>query len=299
MRPTPRPGLHLLRRDVRTLQFGLEWSGVVAFADNPVTRAVLAAVDGFRDLPAIVQTAATSPGVAPDQARRTLEALIDCGALVDQNVLRTPPGVSPSTWAAWWLLADKRGTAAEHAAARSETVVHVNGTGRLAELIRDLLADEHVPVSDSQTEATAEILVRVGEVPRVEADAAMRRGLPYLCVGLRELVGVVGPFVLPGRNACLRCIDLSRAHRDPCWPTLVTSATATPPSVPAEPAALLATTAGYAAQEIAVWASGGLPVTSDHVVEIPYGLGEIVTVGYEPHPDCGCGWGTYGGTMTA
>ena len=127
----------------------------------------------------------------------------------------------------------------------------------------------------------------------------MRRGVPYLCVGVRELVGIVGPFVVPGRTACQRCVDLRQGQVDRCWPTLVDSAGARPARVACCPASLAAVTAGYAAQEVALWASGHLPVSCDHVVEIPHGLGTVQTVGYPPHPECGCGWVAEHDTMSA
>jgi hypothetical protein len=44
--------------------------------------------------------------------------------------------------------------------------------------------------------------------------------LPYLVTAIRETCGVVGPLVVPGRSACLRCLDLHRADRDPQWPVI-------------------------------------------------------------------------------
>lgn len=43
---------------------------------------------------------------------------------------------------------------------------------------------------------------------------------PHLLAEVRETVGVVGPLVLPGRTACLRCLDLTRTDLDPDWPAL-------------------------------------------------------------------------------
>ncbi|MFT4294802.1 MAG: hypothetical protein QM582_05250, partial [Micropruina sp.] len=44
---------------------------------------------------------------------------------------------------------------------------------------------------------------------------------PHLVVCGSDLGVAVGPFVLPGRTACLRCEDLHRAGRDPAWPQLL------------------------------------------------------------------------------
>jgi len=41
--------------------------------------------------------------------------------------------------------------------------------------------------------------------------------VPHLVVRAEEAIGVVGPLVLPGRWTCLRCVDLSKAARDPAW----------------------------------------------------------------------------------
>ncbi|GAA3130032.1 TOMM precursor leader peptide-binding protein [Planomonospora alba] len=42
--------------------------------------------------------------------------------------------------------------------------------------------------------------------------------IPHLLVTAFEGAGSVGPLVLPGRSACLDCLDLTRRDRDPGWP---------------------------------------------------------------------------------
>lgn len=297
MRPMLRPGMNLLRRDPRTLQLGLEWPGVAALHASPTVRAVLEAVDGFRDVSAVVMAAAAQ-GVAVDEAREAVEALIDAGALVDQAVVK-PPDVPESTWAAMWLLAGPRGTADGVLASRRRTRVHVAGAGGVAKAVRSLLGQEKLGLANEAADATVTVVASDQEPSRELADDAMRSGLPFLCVGLRELVGLVGPFVVPGRTACLRCVDLSRSQLDPCWRTLVDATQAGQATVASCPPSLVAATAGYAAQEVALWASGALPACCDGVVEIPHGLGQVQTVGYQPHPQCGCGWRTGHETMSA
>ncbi|MEJ7630423.1 MAG: hypothetical protein WKF54_12600 [Nocardioidaceae bacterium] len=297
MRPTLRPGLHVLRRDVRTLQLGLEWPGVAALPDSPAVQAVLEAVDGFRDVHGVL-LAAEARGVERSDGQVVLEALLDSGALVDQAVV-SPPGLHRASWSAMWLLAGPLQSAAAVLTARRRSRVHVAGSGRVADLVRTLVEDEHVPVTSSAGEATVLVLAGDREPSRESADEAMRRGVPFLCVGLRELVGLVGPFVVPGRTACVRCVDLARSQLDPCCATLVESAQANPAPSPCGPASLVAVTAGYAAQEVAMWASGLVPLSCDHVIELPHGLGEVQTVLFEPHPECGCGWQSGQATMSA
>lgn len=297
MRPMLRPGLHLLRRDFRTLQLGVEWPGVAVLRDTAAVRAVLEAVDGYRDATGVVR-AVTDSGLPSAKAHEALEALVDSGALVDQSPCQ-PTTVDDTTWAALWLLSGPTSTAYDVLAARRRTRVAVEGAGRLAALVRDLLRQEQVAVTDDASEASLVVGAWDGEPSRDLADEQMRRGVPFLPTGLRELVGFVGPFVVPGRTACLRCVDLSRAEFDPCWPTLVESLRVTPVRAPSCPPSLAAVTAGYAAAEAALWASGARPVSWDAVVEIPHGLGEVQTVAFPPHPRCGCGWRAGPETMGA
>lgn len=54
-----------------------------------------------------------------------------------------------------------------------------------------------------------------------EVTALLRAGVPHLAVRADEAIGVVGPLVDPGRSACLRCVDLTKAERDPAWPLIL------------------------------------------------------------------------------
>ncbi|MCO7222385.1 thiamine biosynthesis protein ThiF, partial [Klenkia sp. PcliD-1-E] len=50
---------------------------------------------------------------------------------------------------------------------------------------------------------------------------------PHLVATVRGRVGVVGPLVVPGRTACLRCAQLHRTDADAGWPGLVGQLTGT------------------------------------------------------------------------
>ena len=54
-----------------------------------------------------------------------------------------------------------------------------------------------------------------------EVTALMRAGVPHLATRADEAIGVVGPLVIPGGSACLRCVDLTKAARDPAWPLIL------------------------------------------------------------------------------
>ncbi len=297
MRPILRPGLQVLRRDIRTLQFGLEWPGVATIADSPALRAVLDAIDGFRD-PTGVVLAAADTGPSVDDCLAALDVLVDAGAVIDQAATARTD-LDESAWAALWLLAGPDRDAREVAEARATCVVHVRGAGRLGDGVRRLLSDVPLAVTNDAARADVVILAADHEPDRDLADRALSEGLPHLWVVVRELVGVLGPFVVPGRTACLRCVDAARTDIDPAWPTLVESVSRRPGHVHACDPLLAALMATWAVHEVCVWASGLRPQSWDRTIEMPHGVGLVHSERYHPHPACGCGWSVWHDTMGA
>jgi bacteriocin biosynthesis cyclodehydratase domain-containing protein len=288
VRPTLRPGLRLLRRDRAALQLGFEWPGLATVRDTPAIRAVLHCVDGFRGPDGVV-LAAIEAGHGRRACEEALAALIECGAVVDADTPRDRAVPEPS-WAAWWLLAGPLKRADDVAHARLRRTVTIAGSGSVAEQVRRLLPASHVRATAEATGADAVVLATDGEPARSLSDQVMQRGIPHLFACVRDLLGVVGPFVLPGETACLRCVDAARSDLDPAWTTLLDSAAAKPPQVPAVDEAMAVLVAAWAVHEIALWASDVQPQTWGHVVEIPYGSGAVERIGYDRHPRCGCGW---------
>lgn len=297
MRPIVRPGLQILRRDMHSVQLGLDWPGLVAVWETPGLRAVLASVDGFRDVEGVL-LAATQLGVSLADAEAGLDVLLKCGALVDRSATRRT-GFDESAWAAWWLLAGPEHSAADLVEAQRGRRVLVQGSGRVAEVVRELLRGSATMSCGEPDEADLLVIASDAEPARAHADAAMHTGLPHVWVFVRDTVGVVGPFVDPGRTACLRCVDASRADLDPAWPTLITSSLATPLAVPpCDP--ILATLVGaWASQDAVLWSGGLRPHTWGAVIEVPQGFGAPQTVTFNPHPHCGCGWPIWQETMGA
>src|SRR5205085_1012432 len=137
------------------------------------------------------------------------------------------------------------------------------------------------------------------EPDRARSDELMHRSVPHLWAFTRDVVGVVGPLVTPGTNACLRCVDASRADVDRCWPTLVAASNAHLVEPPTSDPVLASLVAALAVHEAAVWASGLPTQTTGSVLEAPYGYGPVTVRGFEQHPACGCGWPTWQDTMGA
>lgn len=258
--------------------------------------AVLAAVDGFRDCSGVV-LAAVESGVSRPEALAALELLIDCGALVDQ-ALAWRNSESEAAWASLWLLAGPARSAADVARGRQRHRVEVRGTGQVADAARTMLPLAGVARA-APGGADLVVLASDSEPSRDLADQAMREEVDHLWVFSREVVGVLGPFVVPGSSACLRCADLARAELDPAWPILLQSAAAHRPAAPACDPLLARLLGAWAAQEVAVWASGLRPQTWDCVIEIPQGFGVVGAQNFDMHPRCGCGWAVWHDTMGA
>jgi bacteriocin biosynthesis cyclodehydratase domain-containing protein len=113
----------------------------------------------------------------------------------------------------------------------------------------------------------------------------------HLAVRLRDGTGVVGPLVLPGRTACLRCLELHRRARDPVWPAVAAQLVGRSGS--ADPACAVATAALATAQALVALdgAAGGgaTPPTLDATLELDPSAGALRRRPWPPHPDCGCG----------
>jgi hypothetical protein len=81
------------------------------------------------------------------------------------------------------------------------------------------IAPETVTADNPQL--VPDLAVLTGPVTPDEVEALMRDRVTHLAVRAEEAIGVVGPLVEPGRSACLRCINLHKAARDPAWPKVL------------------------------------------------------------------------------
>jgi len=136
--------------------------------------------------------------------------------------------------------------------------------------------------------------------PGVRA-SLMRAGVAHLLVGVRETIGLVGPLVLPGKSACLRCCDLARADRDPGWPQVAAQLAAGEGSLRRGRVAacdtVLATAAGaLSALQALAYLDGQAEVPAiDGTLEIRLPSGAVRRRSWRPHPSCGCHWGEAAG----
>ena len=68
-----------------------------------------------------------------------------------------------------------------------------------------------------------------------------------------------GPLVSPGRSACLRCLDLTRAERDPAWPLILAQVAGSRLEPQACDTVLAAGVAALAAAQVLLFIDTGRP----------------------------------------
>ena len=138
-----------------------------------------------------------------------------------------------------------------------------------------------------------ELAVLTGRPDPVVVAELMRNRVPHLLVHADEAIGVVGPLVLPGRTACARCLDLSKAARDPAWPRILGQASglgADPAATQACDTVLAAATAALAAaQALTLIDQGGALAAANGTLEVVLPEWQWQRRGWPPHPACTCG----------
>lgn len=320
--PRLRPGLPVLWRTATSVQVGTDarWSVALDDLSPPAARA-LAAVGPGADRRAVV-TALRRAGSGELEVRAVL-AHLEAALLL---VRAAPAPGDETAWALLDARGDASGTAARRAGSavavrglgRTGTAVAAllaaAGVGTLALVDPGTVTRHDVGVGGlrledvglARTTAAARVVhgvapgVRTGAVDApdvtvlvehhaadpVRYTALQDDGAVHLSVVLREASVLVGPLVRPGVTACLRCLDLERSRRDPCWPTLAAQLVRTDPAV--EETTLAATAAALAAAQVLAHLDGRPVTTHDAalVVALPDAVPCRVT--WEPQDACGC-----------
>jgi bacteriocin biosynthesis cyclodehydratase domain-containing protein len=139
--------------------------------------------------------------------------------------------------------------------------------------------------------AVPDLAILVGRHPMELRASLMRDRVPHLAVSADEAIGVVGPLVIPGRTACLRCLDLTRAERDPAWPLILAQLEGREPNPCACDAPLAAAVAAQAAAQVLAFIDRAVAAGP-----VANGTLELVLPGWQwrrrtwpRHPGCSCG----------
>jgi len=135
-----------------------------------------------------------------------------------------------------------------------------------------------------------DLAILVGRQPPDRTAQLVSDRIPHLAVSAYEAIGVVGPLVIPGQTACLRCLDYFRAGNDPAWPLILAQLSDRRPDPAACDAALAWAVAAQAAAQ-ALTAIDRAPA----VCAAANGTLELVLPGWQwhrrtwrPHPACPC-----------
>lgn len=256
-----------------------------------------------------------------------LTLLADQGLLVDERAVlpllgpHGRPDDQPGSRLVAAALSRHRGASAPEAAAgRGRSRLHavrfgpdcaadgVDVAGQLLDLatrvgLRDTAAaaraGRHRTPGSSDGEGCVPIgvLAGIGEPDRELADPWTQTGTPYVVVRITEGRAVVGPFVVPGETACLRCVDAHHTDADPAWPLLVhqysratTQGRGDGLAEPVDPT-LVALAVAWAVRDLASHADGVRPSTWSATVSLDAQLGAVESRSWLRHPECGCSWG--------
>ncbi|MGI8666428.1 MAG: ThiF family adenylyltransferase [Jatrophihabitans sp.] len=117
-------------------------------------------------------------------------------------------------------------------------------------------------------------------------------GLAHLPVTVDGSSAVIGPLVAPGISSCLRCADLHRCERDPCWPMLAVQLAARPRRRIGSEVALCLAAAGLAAGQALAFLDGRRPETVNATLEWQLPDWRLRRRSWPAHHDCDCGAAT-------
>jgi hypothetical protein len=251
-RPVLRPGLRVVRRDDAHLQLGL---------DDP-DRVVLP------DLPGLFDALRALPLVPRDEGlHRVLDTLAGDG----------------------WIIDGADADLGRRLAARSP--LQLTADASLREVVSRACTVAGVRVDGGQATALR-LVATVGEPRRALADDLMRLDIPHLWIAVFPASARLGPFVEPGRSACLRCIDAHHGDHDPRRATVLHQLGELPAAAgdTAYDAALAMLAAGWALRDVARHQDGERPALHSTTVTVTSDL-EVTRREWLRHPHCGCAWG--------
>lgn len=126
--------------------------------------------------------------------------------------------------------------------------------------------------------------------PRLIAELMAER-IAHLTATAAEAIGVVGPLVLPGRSACLRCLDLVRRDRDPAWPLITAQLAGRSSAIPACDAVLATAVAAHATAQVLAFIdrSSPGPIVTNGTLELALPDWQWRRRTWPPHHECACG----------
>jgi bacteriocin biosynthesis cyclodehydratase domain-containing protein len=152
----------------------------------------------------------------------------------------------------------------------------------LAQYRRFVRTDEPAP----QLPPAVVVLADENARNRIMAASLALDLIPYLPVATGVARAVVGPLVLPGRTACLACLDRIRQDADPGWQAV---ADALRTGCPGPSPVLAASAAALAAEQVLDHLDAiDRPTSVDATLEWQTGGQRARRRSWFQHPECGC-----------
>jgi hypothetical protein len=249
-----RPGVGLARRDAAHLQLGTDPPLAAVLPDTRAVRLLL--VELAHGSPLTTLDATTAP---------VLDVLVATGLVV---------------------AADEEAARVDR---RARCRVHLDAPNGVLPAVLGLVGQAGLRLARTPGEASVALVWSEGEPPRARLDDWMRSGTPHLVVREGPRGPLLGPYVVPGATACLRCVDAHLGELDPRRALVVEQVATTPPLRPAAPdPALRALAVAWAVRDLTAAAEGDAPATWSATVAL--GVLPPTVTAYRRHLHCGCAW---------
>jgi hypothetical protein len=304
--PKLRPRTPVLHRGADEVQVGIDTDTALIFSE-PKLVPVLLALDGAHHLRDI-RDAGAAAGLGADQVDEFVQILDDANLLLEAGHASCCPearqsvrliGADPLSAAIARLLAQSRlgrlwlvDSDPKQDNDEPPDGVRAGRSERLRACLTSEFQMQVAIVNHWSRPSSAEVDLTVvvsdaAEADRLVAEDLVRMGQPHLIVRSGGDFVTVGPLVVPGRTACLRCTDLTRRDADTAWPALLDQLTRL--RLPAPPA-LSAWAASTTVTQALAFLRGGTPEAGGSTLELSQH--DLVTRWrtWAVHPNCGCHW---------
>ncbi len=220
----------------------------------------------LRDLPGLLDALAGRSRTPRAEVREVLDRLVADGWIVD---------------------AGRAGRAAQEAAARRPPLTLV-ADALLGDLLTRTCATAGLRLAAS---ADTRMVATVGEPRRGLSDELVRDDVAHVWLTVHPQAVRIGPFVEPGRTACLRCVDAHLGDRDARRATVLHQLE----ELPAAPYGdwdplLVQLAAAWAVRDVVRRLDGRPPALRSASVTVSADL-EVTRRDWLRHPHCGCAWG--------
>jgi bacteriocin biosynthesis cyclodehydratase domain-containing protein len=319
-------GLPVLRRGDHEIQLGLDPRHAVVI--EGVTETVAESIRRLDGHARTQQLLERTPADDRPALIALLRELLEIGMIEDATESGAPCRLAADA-TTWALRTGSRPS--QLAGSRKSASVLVHGSGRIGVAVASLLVAAGIGAVEVQAEGLVApedtgcgyLMSDVGKPRRAAARTALERqgparravnpdlvvitdsavpapefvagllagSVPHLAARVREGVGIVGPFVVPGRSSCLSCADLHRADLDSSWPTVAAQLAGRTQTADLTCAHATAAFAVEQVLQALAWLATGdrRPPTWNATIEFDAFHGRLEHRSWAPHPCCSCG----------